>query len=115
MSAHPALDTCLTAARQQLGVLVRALANGDVETLTDVAPGLEALAIRVTASDVAGRVTPLDHQEAEAVHEVRWLLERCRRLAPSGRDPQTPGVAAYQPDGRTRTAAPRPGMLEVKG
>lgn len=115
MASDPALDSCLMALRQQLAGLVRALADADVEAITYAAPALAGLATRLTMLDADERAAALDLRRADGVHEVRWLLERCRRLAPPWGDAHTAVAAAYQPDGRTRLAPGGPGMLEVKG
>lgn len=107
-----ALDDCLTAAHGQLGALAEALAAANLAGMERSAEAMDALVERLQSVGVTGR-DQVDGREG-AIDEVRWLIERCRRL---GRvlGEEAAGTSGYQPDGRSLHQPARIPLLEVKG
>lgn len=112
MPTSPVIDVRLNTLREQLGVLVSALARGDLD------------AIEASSGEVAKATAGLDGVQqyageadgesyAPAVAEMRWLMTRCRRLGRTFESPAAPGAATYRPDGRSQPASTNAPRLEV--
>lgn len=107
-----ALDDCLTAAHGQLGALAEAMAFADPAGMERSVEAMDALVVRLQGIGVTGS-DQVEGREA-AIEEVRWLIERCRRL---GRvlGEGAAGTSGYQHDGRSLHQPARIPLLEVKG
>lgn len=107
------IDGCLTSTHAHLGALVDALARADVTAIEAVSGGVAQAAAHLRALGPAAAGSPA---RARAIDDVRWMVERARRLGrPFGGAAGAEGAPAYQPNGRAANPRPRSSTLEVKG
>lgn len=107
------IDGCLTSTHGHLGALVDALARADVAAVEAAAAGVAQAAAQLRALGPSRGGTPA---HAPAIDDVRWMVERARRLGrPFGGGVAAGAVPAYQPDGRAAHLVTRSSTLEVKG
>jgi hypothetical protein len=113
MPDAPDLDGCLRTARVHLGTLVDALGRADVAAMEAAAHGVARTASQLQA---LGPSAAADAVSAQQIDDLRWLLERARRLGrPFGHTSMTGEVPAYRPDGHVVHPPGRSSMLGVTG
>lgn len=114
MSDVTSIERGLREAHARLAALADALARADVEHLERSAGDLADAVTRLRHSAETG-ARPAGDVVALASADIRWQLERCRRLGRvAGRAPDV-AVAGYAPDGRSSPAPSAPTSLEVLG
>jgi len=107
------IDGCLTSTHGRLGALVDALARADVTAIEAAAAGVAQAAAHLQALTPSRAGT---RAHARAIDDVRWMVERARRLGrPFGGASGAGAVPAYQPDGRAAHLVTRSSTLDVKG
>lgn len=114
MSDVTSIERDLREAHARLAALADALARADVEHLERSAGDLADAVTRLRHSAETG-ARPARHVVALASADIRWQLERCRRLGWTiGRAPDI-ADAGYAPDGRSNAAPSGLPSLEVQG
>lgn len=106
------IDGCLTSTHGRLGALVDALARADVTAIEAAATGVAQAAAHLQALGPSRAGTPA---HARAIDDVRWMVERAKRLGRPFGASGAGAVPAYQPDGRAAHLVTRSSTLEVKG